>query len=917
MKKIQNLRISGLILIILFLTTWAYAESPVAAIPGIPAPKCGPSKMERPWLDKNQTPECRALQAIAALTEEEKMYFGWSSVEPPDQQTDEVKAIQAIAYRANEKLDLPQIGSGSDGPNGIADMSVLFGGEPRDRSLNVTAFPNVITLGATWDRDLARRFGLAMGEEFHGKGMTFNLGPTMNLIRSWHGGRSAETYGEDPYLIAELVVPEIKAMQSKGVIATMKHYTANNQEYSRVGSFPGMVGTDEHISEKALQEIYLPAYRATVKRANVGSVMCAYNRINGKFCCNDPDLLGQLRAWGFDGTIVPDAVFAQRDPVDAAKAGVTSVSPLEAVIAAVEKGEIDKYYFDRKLYYTLVSRFRHGLYDNPSPGRETNIVTTPEHKALARKIAASGAVLLKNKDQALPLEYVKTIAVIGTDAGPEAVVMETGSANVHMQDLSVPVDAIRERAGIDVQVRYERGSAGVRPLPSIPPAMFTPPSESGHGLLGAYYHTPWFSSKALTRVDQVIEFGPDPDIPPAPEGLLGKKEFALRSIPWSAQWTGTFIPPRSGEYAFSLSGSGTAELFLDNKLITTLYHTDFPGTTVGTVELTAGRKTKVLIKYNNLSAVLGGGVKLGWMPPDNRLQRAVEAARDADAAVVFVGEQLGEGNDKVFFSLPGDQDRLIKAVAQANPRTIVVLHTSTAVAMPWIDKVSAVIQAWYPGQEAGSSIADLLFGDVNPAGRLPVTFPRNEKQGPLSIWLEYPGDGQGMLYNEGILVGYRWFDAMEQDPLFPFGHGLSYTRFEYSDLKIKGEGEEHVIELNVKNAGDRSGAEVVQLYVKVPDEAMEPPRQLKGFDKIMLEPGETKTVTLSLGKETLKMFDEFDQAWKLFPGRYEVMVGASSRDIRLRGEFSIEEEVQSQSAVAKGYGGAGDPAQQARPPSSQ
>ena len=239
-----------------------------------------------------------------------------------------------------------------------------------------------------------------------------------------------------------------------------------------------------------------------------------------------------------------------------------------------------------------------------------------------------------------------------------------------------------------------------------------------------------------------------------------------------------------------------------------------------------------------------------------------------------------------------------------------VLHTSTAVAMPWIDKVSAVVQAWYPGQEAGSSIADLLFGDVNPSGRLPVTFPRNEKQGPLSIWLEYPGDGQGMLYDEGILVGYRWFDAMDQDPLFPFGHGLSYTRFEYSDLKIKGEGEEHVIELNVKNIGDRSGAEVVQLYVKVPDEAMEPPRQLKGFDKIMLEPGETKTVTLSLGNENLKMFNEFDQVWKVFPGRYEVMVGASSRDIRLKGVFEIDNS--GTSAVAKGYGGAGNPAQQAQ-----
>jgi beta-glucosidase len=887
MKKIHDLCLSGLTLIILLLTTRAYAESPAASIIGIPTPTCSPPKIEQPWLDKKQTAECRAFQAVMALTDEEKIYFGWYSSARPDQQTDDMKAIQAIADRANEKLGLPRIGSGGDGPNGIADMSVLFGREPRERSLNVTAFPNVINLGATWDRELARRFGLALGEEFHGKGMSSNLGPTLNLIRSWHGGRSAETYGEDPYLIAELAVPEIQAMQSKGVIATIKHYAANNQEYSRVGRFPNMAGIDEYISEKALQEIYLPAYKAAVMRADAGAVMCAYNRINGEFCCNDSDLLGRLREWGFDGTIGPDAVFAQRDPVDAARAGVTSVRPLEDVIAAVEKGEVDESYFDRKLFYTLVTRFRHGLYDDPNAGKETNIVTMPEHKTLAREIASSGAVLLKNRNQALPLENVDTIAVIGADAGSEAVVMETGSANVHVQNLSIPIDAIREKAGKDIQVSYERGSAGVRALPSIPSTMFTPTSGSGHGLLGIYYHTPWFWSKAVTRVDQVIEFGPDPAIPPAPEGVVGKREFALGSIPWSAQWKGTFTPPKSGEYAFSLSGAGTAEFYLDNRLIATLHHTDFPGTTIRTAQLDAWRKTKVLIKYSTSSAVLGGGVKLGWMPPDNRLQKAVDIARDADAAIVFVGEQLGEGNDKIFFSLPGDQNRLIESIAQVNSRTIVVLHTSTAVAMPWIDKVSAVVQAWYPGQEAGSSIADLLFGDVNPSGKLPVTFQREARQGPLSHWLYYPGDGQSMIYDEGILVGYRWFDAMNQDPLFPFGHGLSYTRFQYSDLRISGKGDERVIKVNVTNRGNRSGAEVVQLYVKVPDEAKEPPKQLRGFRKIMMGPGETKTVMLPLDNECLMMFDEFDRAWRLFPGSYEVMIGSSSRDIRLRGEFSI------------------------------
>ena len=863
-----------------------YAAPATISIPGLPAVKCSPSNKEKPWLDTSRSPECRALDALSVLTDEEKIYFGYFKRSTQGEETEQEKTSQAIAQNVKKKLGLPDLGGASDGPNGIADMSVLFGTETKDRSLNVTAFPNVINLGATWDRELAREFGDALGEEFSGKGLTANLGPTINLIRSWHGGRSAETFGEDPFLISELVVPEIIGMQSKAVIATIKHYAANNQEFSRVGNFPYFGGTDEHITEKALQEIYLPAFKAAVERARAGSVMCAYNKINGEFCCNNSDLLGRLRNWGFDGTITPDAVFAQRDAVTAAKAGVTSASPLEEIIAAVDRGEIDKSYFDKKVYYTLVTRFRHGLYENAGKGSDTAAVSTPEHIALARKIADSSAVLLKNDNKALPIDKVKSIAVIGADAGPDAVVMETGSPNVNVQNLSVPVDAIKKRAG-NIPVVYERGSAGVRALNSIPPSVFTPPDEKGRGLKAVYYYTPWYWSEAETRIDPVIDFGPDPKIPPVPEGLLGKKENAQASS-WSAQWSGFILPPKSGEYAFSLSGTGTGELYINDKLVTQIEHTDFPGTSVGTVDLIKDKKAKVLIKYNTGSAVLGAGIKLGWMPPDDRLEKAVEAARESHVAVVFAGEQLGEGNDKMFLELPGDQNRLIEEVAKVNSRTIVVLHTSTPVAMPWIDKVAAVIEAWYPGQETGSSIADILFGDVNPSGKLPVTFPRDEKQGPTSHWMDYPGDGLNMIYDEGILVGYRWYDAMKQEPLFPFGHGLSYTQFQYSNLKISGAGTGRIVSLNIKNTGDRAGAEVVQIYVCAPDEAQEPPKQLKGFEKIKLEPGETVSVTIPLDDEKLKMFDESDQTWKVFQGVYTVMAGSSSRDIRLKEGFVID-----------------------------
>lgn len=874
------------LLLVIFSSSLLFAQQEQVSIPGLPSPKCPSSKSDKPWLNKKLSPECRALDALSVLTEEEKMYFGYSTLGIPGKMTDEQKTAQAFSQKANEKLGLPEIGPGSDGPNGIADMAPLFGTETKDRSLNVTAFPNVITLSATWDRNLAKQFGIALGEEFSGKGLTSDFGPTINIIRSWHGGRSAETFGEDPFLTSELVVPEIIGMQSKGVIATMKHFAANNQEFSRVGSYPAFAGTDEHISEKALQEIYLPAFKAAVQKAKVGAAMCAYNKINGEFCCNNSNLLGRLRKWGFDGTIVPDAVFAQRDAVKAAKAGVTSASPVSKIAEAIKEGKIDKYYFDRKVYYTLVTRFRHGIYENAGKGSETANVSTPAHIALARKIADSGAVLLKNDNNALPIDKVKSIAVIGADAGPDAVVMETGSPNVHIQNLSVPIDAIIKRAG-NIPVTYERGSAGVRALYSIPSAVFTPPDGNGHGLQGVYYNTPWYWSEAVTRVDPVIDFGADPKIPPAPKGLLGETEFNHGSQ-WSAIWRGFLIPPKSGEYAFSLSGTGTAELYINDKLVTTIQHTDFPGVSVGTVELVKDRKAKVLIKYNTGSAVLGAGVKLGWMPPDDRLQKAVDAARNAHAAVVFVGEQLGEGNDKMFFNLPGDQNRLIEAIAKVNSRTIVVLHTSTAVAMPWIDKVAAVIEAWYPGQEAGASIADILFGDVNPSGKLPITFPRDAKQVPQLNWMSYPGDGLDMNYAEGILVGYRWYDAMNEKPLFPFGYGLSYTKFEYSNLNITGKGKDRVVTLDLKNVGDRAGAEVVQLYIGAPEEAEEPPKQLKGFEKIMLNPGETKKVTIPLGDKSLMMFDEFDREWKLYKGTYKIMVGSSSGDIRLRQDYIID-----------------------------
>jgi beta-glucosidase len=853
----------------------------IARIPGLPQPHCRPPSGQRPWLNAKQTPECRALEALGVLTHDEIVNFDAGGFGVYGAPANGVGAPGGAA-----KLGLPAIGGASDGPNGIADMSALFGTPTGERSKNVTAFPNVITLGATWDRELAQRFGTAMAEEFRGKGLSADLGPTLNLIRTWHGGRSAETYGEDPFLIGELAVPEIAAMQKGGVVVTMKHFAANNQEFGRVGTFPDNAGVDERISAKALEEVYLPHFKAVVQRAHVGAVMCAYNQVNSQFSCDNPQLLGHLRDWGFDGFIVPDASFAQRDAVAAAKAGMDGAEPVAAVEAAMGRGEVEPYFFEHKVYRLLLTRFRLGLYERGPVGRADATVSTPEHVALAREIAAAGAVLLKNSG-VLPLGNLRSLAVIGADAGSDAVVMESGSPNVHVDPLSVPVDAIRARAGATMQVAYERGSIGVRALPPVPAEVLLPPSRQGHGLEGTYFGTPYFWTQVATRIDAGITIGTDPGVPEAPAGTVGRREFPRGRTPWSVRWNGWVVPPVSGNYGFSLTGAGTAELYIEGKLVAAIQRADFPTTSMAMVPLQAGHPASIFVKYDTASAVVGGGIRLGWLPPDARLAHAVELARNADAAVVFVGEQLGEGADKQSLALPADQDALIDAIAAVNPHTVVVLHTSTAVAMPWVDRVAGIIEAWYPGQEAGSSIAAVLFGDVNPSGHLPVTFPRDASQGPATHWWEYPGDGRTVAYSEGVLVGYRWYDAHAQEPLFAFGHGLSYTTFAFAGLAVDGAGASRKVRVVVQNTGQRAGAEVVQLYLGMPAAAAEPPQLLKGFQKVFLRPGESRTVALELPDETLKVFDDASGAWRLISGTYHVMVGASSRDIRQDATFGV------------------------------
>jgi len=856
-----------------FVLVWASicsapCQSPTSAgdeIPGLGS--CSVPAAKEPWREANQTPECRTLEVIHSMNLQEKLQRLDSPSGRPQQAGQSFFQVHA-----------------ADGPNGIARGP--FPGPPPPMAVGVTAFPNEIAIAATWDRDLAAEFGQALAGEWRGKGLSQIIGPTLNIMRTWHWGRSAETYGEDPFLTGEMASAETAALQSHFVIAMLKHFVANNQDWDRVGHFPDFRGINEIIPERALHEIYYPGFRAGIQKAGAGSVMCSYNQINGTFACNNSDVLHELRSWGFKGDITPDAVFALHDPLLAVNAGVDHLGFGVSFQALYDSGKINEQTIDRVLFHTILPIFKVGVFDHPPTGAPDARVSTPEHLALSDRIIEQGSVLLRNKDHLLPITpgKVKSIAVIGVAAGPDAITGEDGPI-VYVEKLSVPADAIVRRAGSSMKVTYVKAGAGVRALPILQGDMIHASAGGPPGLTASYFRSSDLSGEpAVTRVDPAIDFNGLP----APE--LGKQviSFAPPQLSWSARWTGTLTPPLSGEYVFSLSGGGSATLSIGGKPVVQLQRVNFAATALGTIHLDAGHPVSLVVEHSNDYALLGSQLHLGWFPPHpEEMTSALEAAHEADVAIVFCGEQLGEGMDKQKLNLPGDQDALIDAVAAQNPHTVVVLNTSTPVAMPWLEKVGAVLETWYPGQESGTGTASLLFGDADPGGRLPMTFAASEDQGPATQKEDYPGVNGIAHYSEGIFVGYRWYDAHHQEPLFPFGFGLSYTTFQLSNLKLRHESDTVTAEVTVKNTGTRQGSDVVQIYVGAPAAAEEPPSQLKGFARIKLQPGELKRVTIALPMKSLASWSERSHRWELAEGTYEFKAGESSRALPLQGHISL------------------------------
>lgn len=814
-----------------------------------------------PWVGQFASPQQRASEVLAQMTLAEKIsmvhgasgsaYAGW---------------IPAIPRLCVPSLNL------EDGPGGVGDGMT-----------GVTQLPAPVAAAASWDTSLTRQYGAVIGNEQWGKGANVDLGPTVNIVRDPRWGRAFEAYGEDPYLAGQLGAADIQGVQSQGVLAQVKHWVVYNQETNRNTSSDNAV-----ISDRTMNEIYMPQFDAAIQQGGASSVMCSYSWINGQPACQDAYTQNSVLKgeWQFPGFVTSDWG-ATHSTVPAANNGLDMQMPDDSFFgaplqAAVAAGQVPLSRLNDMVSRILLEEFRFGLFDRKQTGTPASVVTNQQHADVARQVAEQGTVLMKNANSVLPLNTsaTKSIAVIGDDAGPDALSSGGGSASVVAPYVVTPFQGISARAGKNVNVRYAQGSAPNGQLPVVPASAF----DSG---LQAQY----FNNMTLSGTPVVTQTSPNVDYTWGAGGNAASPAAGVNSTQWSAKFTGTITPTVSGQYTFSLTSDDGSRLFVNGQQVIDNWRDQAPNTETGTVTLTAGQPASIEVDYYQN----GGGdmVSLGWQVPGGQSlsDQAVALARSSDVAVVFASDNESEGSDLSNIDLSADQNSLISAVAAANPNTIVVLNTGSAVTMPWVDSVKGVLEAWYPGQEDGNAIASVLFGDTNPSGKLPVTFPKSLTDVPASTAAQWPGVNGQVDYSEGLDVGYRWYDAKNVQPQFAFGSGLSYTTFAFSHLRV-GPGNlapdgTETVQADVTNTGRRAGADVVQLYVGEPASAGEPPRQLKGFEKVWLAPGQTRRLTFTLNSRDVSYWDSNARNWTTAPGAYQIMVGDSSDNTPLHGTFGV------------------------------
>ena len=756
----------------------------------------------------------------------------------------------------------------------------------------VTQLPAPIAAASTFSPSLLSQYGSVIGNEMRGKGIGFALAPTLNLDRVPQWGRTFETLGEDPYLTSQLGDAEIEGIQSQGVIADVKHYAEYNQETYRQ---PSLSEDNVVASVRTMQETELSVFGSAVRDARAGAVMCAMPSINGTGDCENSWLLGVLRnQYGFKGDIRSDNPPSVTSDAKAVAAGldqaVTPAFNAAGLDADVTGGLISRAAINAAAAAILYPMFQMGLFGNPPTGSLPDNVSTGAHVSFAGSAAAAGTVLLRDSGGALPLPgSLSSIAVIGADADGYPVTSGGGSGQVTASRVVTPLSAIRARAGSGAKVSYTMGSGPYDALPSIPSADLTPDQGEGIGLTADVYANGDLAGRPLVvRTEPAVDLASSRALLPARDA----------SSIWSVEWTGTLHPTTTGQYRFSMTCDRSCSLYIGDRRVVNdngasgliTHHTN-----TGTANLTAGQPVRIEVVYKQAwsgtgTQTLGSIAALGWLPPGGTppsIAAAASAARSAKVAIVFAGTFESESFDQPNLDLSGVDNQLISAVAAANPDTIVVLNTGGPVLMPWLNDVVGVIEAWYPGQQDGDAIASVLFGDTDPGGKLPVTFPASAGQ-PLSADpSRFPGTGGNVDYSEGLDIGYKWYDARGLTPLFPFGFGLSYTTFGFSSLSVSpvtggvnpGSAPDQVVatvRATVTNTGSRAGAEVAQLYLGDPSSTGEPARQLRGFQRVQLAPGQSTQVSFPLTAQDLAYWNTGSSDWSIASGSYQVWVGDSS-----------------------------------------
>ena len=786
-----------------------------------------------------------------------------------------------FAVGAIPRLGIPEFWM-SDGPHGVRHEICPDSWDPVDTEEDRSSYlPTGIALAATWNPETAYRFGTVLGAEARHRGKDIILGPGINLARTPLCGRNFEYFGEDPHLIAELVAPEIQGIQSQQVAACVKHLAANSQELNRNG-------VDAQMDERTLREIYLPGFEAAVKEGNCITVMGAYNKFRSQYCCHNEHLVNRILKgeWNFDGSYISDWA-GVKDTIEAAKFGCDlemGTSDIydefflgRSLREAIERGELPEDLLNEKVRRNLRSMFRAGVFD---PNRSAGERNTARHQRTALEIAQEAIVLLKNDGEFLPLDAskLKRLVVVGDNAVTRHAPGGHSSGVKALYEVT-PLEGLRNKLEESIEIEFFQGYPTRRGECEAIDPYYLSIADEGSGTRGwkaHYWQKRHFAGEVIHRAEVAVDFEWD-NVAPVPGSEAGQ---------FSATWETVLIPPETGSYEFILVGSHQACLLIDG--IVVLHRFEGGAETIAkSLELYAGVAYQLRVELWPSRPDLR--IKLGWIPPWVRDAKEddealLDAAKRADAVLFFGGlshQYDLEGTDRKDMALHEGQDELIARIAEVNAEIAVVLVSGSPVEMPWVSQVPAIVQMWYAGMEGGHAIADVLLGHINPSGKLPITFPRALEDSPAHALNDYGPDVCS--YKEGILVGYRWFDAKHIEPLFPFGHGLSYTKFVLAGLMVERAAAGVCVSLRISNVGERAGAEVVQVYVgQVSCSVERPVRELKGFAKVHLGPSESRHLRIHLPERAFAYWSEHTEDWRVEPGEFIIEVGVSSRQIMLR-----------------------------------